>query len=355
MATTAPSLGYGERDKADINDVNVWMGQQPWYRELLASFGQSPDNVHLSDSQKQQVIRAAQANGIVVDEGGNGQEVDDSGNFRAKGHKLRNTMIVAGIAAAALGTLGAAGVLGGAAGAGGAASGGTAAAGSVLPSTVIGTGAATLPAVAASGAVPAALGVGGATAAAVPGVLSKVGGLLGKGSVADTLGLAGKGISGALQSAGQTQLQNNELTANAAQINQRAEEARQAALENLSGQEREQRASDLTNLARQSFVTSGRASPFNPSGAPVQSASYLQGLSDIEKQALARLKEGPMYDPTKIAPKAVTPYTPNTSQSTLQKVGNIAAPVLTATSAFLTPKPAPLSVADALAPYLRYL
>lgn len=128
-----PNLGYGQRAEAPINAVNSWMRGQPWYQSLLASWGQTPTNVHLSDWQKQQLIRAAQANGVVVDEGHDGQQLDDAGNFQAKGHGLRNTLIVAGVAAAALATMGAAGVFAGggaAAGGGASAAGGAAAAGS---------------------------------------------------------------------------------------------------------------------------------------------------------------------------------------------------------------------------------
>lgn len=120
---TTPALGYGQRGDAPIDQVNIWMRSTPWYQSLIKSFGQQPNNVHLNDQQKQQVIRAAQANGVVVDEGGNGQEIDDSGNFQAKSHTLRNTLTVAGIAAAAIATMGAAGVFGGAAAAGSGAAG----------------------------------------------------------------------------------------------------------------------------------------------------------------------------------------------------------------------------------------
>jgi hypothetical protein len=64
-----PNLGYGNQTEATIDQVNRYMRAAPWYRDLLRSFGQDPNNVHLSDGQKQQVLRAAQANGIVVDEG----------------------------------------------------------------------------------------------------------------------------------------------------------------------------------------------------------------------------------------------------------------------------------------------
>src|SRR5882757_1053351 len=136
MADPVPQLGYGQRSEQPINTVNQYKNQQPWFQSLIRSFGQDPNNIHLNDAQKQAVIRAAQANGIVVDEGNNGQEVDDSGNFRAKGHGLRNTLLVAGLAAAALGTVGLAGAFApAAAGAGAAETAGTAAGGGLLAST----------------------------------------------------------------------------------------------------------------------------------------------------------------------------------------------------------------------------
>jgi hypothetical protein len=107
MAT--PNLGYENRASTSIDTFNKWFRAQPQYYAKLAEMGQDPNNVHLSDSQKQQMVRLAQSLGAVVDEGGNGQEVDESGNFRATGHKLRNGLIVAGIAGAALLTAGLAG------------------------------------------------------------------------------------------------------------------------------------------------------------------------------------------------------------------------------------------------------
>lgn len=176
-----PNLGYGTRGEAPINSVNQWMRSQPWYQQLITSFGQNPNNVHLNDDQKQQVIRAAQANGVVVDEGHDGQQIDDSGNFEAKGHGLRNTLIVAGIAGAALLTAGAAGMFGGAAlgageGAAGAGAGAAADAGMFGP-LAAGYGAATTTA-----AAPAGIAATGGAAAAAGGA-----GAAGGGKVAATL------------------------------------------------------------------------------------------------------------------------------------------------------------------------
>jgi hypothetical protein len=188
MPTPTPSLGYGQRGEASIDAVNRYMRSAPWYQALLQSFGQNPANVHLTDAQKQQVIRAAQAHGIIVDEGHNGQEVDDSGNFHAKSHALRNTLVVAGIAGAALLTAGAAGVFGGAAAGSGAAAGalpagvtleGTAA-GLGGASTAVGGGALASTAVPATGALATgatglAAGAGGAGAASAAGAAGAMG------------------------------------------------------------------------------------------------------------------------------------------------------------------------------------
>lgn len=164
---TPPSLGYGQRGEAPINTVNVWMRSQPWYQDLLRSFGQDPNNVHLNDSQKQSVIQAAQAHGVVVDEGHNGQTVDDSGNFQAKSHALRNTLIVAGIAAASIATMGAAGVFGGGALAAGEGAGAATGAGASAAGASAGLGAIEGGAYGLSDAALAGLGTGamGSTAA----------------------------------------------------------------------------------------------------------------------------------------------------------------------------------------------
>lgn len=93
--TPPPQLGYGKPKEATIDQVNQWMRSQPWWAELRGAPG-----TKMTDSQKRQIMKAAQANGVVVDEGD--MEIDTAGNLNPKGHKLRNTLIVAGIAAAAI-------------------------------------------------------------------------------------------------------------------------------------------------------------------------------------------------------------------------------------------------------------
>jgi hypothetical protein len=193
MPTTPnPQLGYGQPTEVGIDKVNIWMRSQPWYQDLLRSWHQDPSNVHLNDSQKQQIVRQAQANGVVVDEGH--MEVDPSGNFNPIGHKLRNTLIVAGIAAATIATMGAAGAFSGAAAAGSAgagAGGGAAAAGAggTLGSTVIGAG--FVPGIAGGTGLAAGAGAGAATAAGTGGALATAGHFLGSQAGASVLGTAG--------------------------------------------------------------------------------------------------------------------------------------------------------------------
>lgn len=196
-ALAQPSLGYGNRSEVDLNVVNQWMRAQPWYLSLLKSFGQNPASVHLSDYQKQAVIKAAQANGVVVDEGGNGQEVDESGNFKAKSHAVRNTLLVAGIAAAALATAGAAGAFGGAAAGGGSAAGastGAAAASAAAPTVAAGAGAAT----AGAGAAGVSAWLKPLLSVGVPVVGSLVGAKMANDANKDASALQAKGYADAL-------------------------------------------------------------------------------------------------------------------------------------------------------------
>src|SRR6266478_5769244 len=99
MANQTQNVGKGSSE-ADIDHVNIWMRAQPWYQDQMKQWGQDPGHPHLNDKQAKQIMRLAQANGVVVDEGHD--EVDKGGNFDKKGHALRNTLIVAGIAAATI-------------------------------------------------------------------------------------------------------------------------------------------------------------------------------------------------------------------------------------------------------------
>jgi hypothetical protein len=201
----------GGNSEATIDQANIAMRSMPWYQEQMRSWAQDPGHPTLTSWQSDQIRRLAQANGFVVDEGN--IEVDNHGNFNPKGHKLRNTMIVIGIAAATVATLGAAGVFaagaaGAGAGAGGAAAGGAGAAGAAGGGGLL---AATTTVPLATGTIAGGTGLGaaglaGAGAAGAAGT----GGLLAStttvplatGTVAGGTGLAGAGAGAAALPAG---------------------------------------------------------------------------------------------------------------------------------------------------------
>lgn len=157
---TFPSVSGGDSE-VSINQANQWMRSQPWYQSFLAAYRQDPNAVRLTESQRQQLVRTAQANGMVIDEGA--IEMDPSGNFNPRGHKMRNALIGLGVAGAAALTGGAAlGAFGGAgAGAGAGGLSGLAGASYVVPSAALGAGG-------GIGGTAAALGAAGA-AGAIPG------------------------------------------------------------------------------------------------------------------------------------------------------------------------------------------
>ncbi len=429
MADT-PNLAKGETE-VQIDQFNIWLRGTPQYQSLLKSWGQDPGHPHdLSDSQKTQIVRVAQGLGAKVDE--SNEEVDDNGNFRNQGHKLRNTLIVAGIAAATIATMGAAGVFAGAAGAGagageaagaaaglggveagatagigeavasgalaggaGAGLGGAAAAGGAALGGVEAGATAGLDASVAGGSLAggAGAGLGGASGAAgaagglaplassatVPTATGTVaGGTGGVGSSAagtlaasdgsslasagsaaaggasslsklgSLLGGAGSAVGNATTAAGNNALDQEKLglTANAQNITGQAEFENE--LMNRSKTEASQRQGSLADIYRQSYSTSDAAGtgpkvgPNNKAGSPVYSPAYLKALSDLESQGATKLSKTATYDTN--AMPALTPYTPvnpanvqgatNTSPSTLQKVGNYAAPALTIADAF---------------------
>jgi hypothetical protein len=105
-----------KQTETTLDNANVAMRTMPWYQDMLRSMGQTPNNVQLDDNQRKQVLVAARAHGFDVSN--KGMQIDASGNIDKRGHALRNTLIVAGIAGATIATMGAAGVFAAGAGAG---------------------------------------------------------------------------------------------------------------------------------------------------------------------------------------------------------------------------------------------
>lgn len=138
MAYTGPALG-DRGSETDINTANQWMRSQPWYLEFLKSQGQDPAAVRLSDSQRQRLGALMVQHGLPLPEK---NEIDQAGNINPRGHKLRNFLIGAGIAGAAVtGGLAAPALFGGAGvGAGAGAGAGVGSFGSMLLGAAVPTG-----------------------------------------------------------------------------------------------------------------------------------------------------------------------------------------------------------------------
>ncbi len=194
MADTMPRV-WGGDSETSIDQANQWMRAQPWYQQQMQAWGQDPGHPTLNKAQSKQIVRLAQANGAVVDEGH--IEVDDHGNFNPIGHKLRNGLIIAGLAAGGIlaapaiaGALGASAAGGAGAGAAGAGAGaaGAGAAGAAIPAL---EGGATLAANLGGAGALGALGSGAATAAALGGGATLASNLGGAGALSSGAGTAG--------------------------------------------------------------------------------------------------------------------------------------------------------------------
>lgn len=292
-------------NEADINATNVWMRSQPWYQQLLTKFNQDPNNVHLTSIESRQILDAAKANGVNVNEGN--IEVDPSGNFNPKGHKLRNGLIAAALGGGA--AFAAPAVLG----AFGAAGGGSAAAGST----------------AALGPVAAA---GGTTAAAVPGALAGVGGSTGvlgtAGSVLsrfanpNVLGAVGKAVGAATE----TQAQNR---GNALEAQYRHD------LVDLQGRQ-DNRAGEtdaMKKLAQANYIQHW-TQPTRPANLPTYgfapqapSDAQVSASKLLEQEMLRRLGPGGSF--------TATDPSQYTSPSGSERVGNYVGPALSIGSLLL--------------------
>lgn len=180
MATGLPP-GIGNPQQA--LQATAFMRQQPWYQQLLRSWGVDPNQTDpngnplqkLSDSQQNQLLQTAQNQGIGISP--DSYHIDENGQIAHNdSHVLRNILLGAGAGGLALTGIGAAGIgpLAGLFGGAGAAGAG---AGAALPAA---TGAGSLSAT--SLGLPAAAGLGTAGGAGGSMSLSGIlGGLLGGG------------------------------------------------------------------------------------------------------------------------------------------------------------------------------
>lgn len=334
--------------EASIDQVNQWMRQQPWYQQQMVAWGQDPGSPTLTKQQSQQILKMAQAQGVQVDQGD--VEIDNHGNFNPKGNKLRNTLIVGGLAAAALtggaalgafgGGTAATGAAGTAAGLGGVEAGAAAGLSPFVASGALGMSA--LPALGAGGTAAGIAGLSGGIGEAIE-TMDVFGTDPGGGSIGSFLdkigpGLraAGQGIGAATTASGGNRLTQERIALDANAQNITGSNAFENAMMRRAATEADQRNQALKNVYRASYAKNPRVSPFNPAGGPKFSPEYLAALAALEGQGGAELGKAPQYNVSGMKP--VTPYKPidirdvqgatGTKKGTLESIGDWLSPSL---------------------------
>lgn len=164
MATPLPP-GIGNSQQAA--QATGFIREQPWYLDVLQRWGKDPNaQLNLSDQQEEQLAALAQQHGIGMNS--RYDEIGPNGDIVEGHHKLKKSLIAAGIGGLALTGFGAAGIgpLAGAMGGGVAAGAGGAAAASIP--TTMGIGSATALGLPVTAGLGTAGAVGAGVAAALP-------------------------------------------------------------------------------------------------------------------------------------------------------------------------------------------
>jgi hypothetical protein len=294
-----------------INQFNLKIRTSPWYQEWFASKGLDPNKVQLDKKQREEL------KGLVEQQTGfkfpGDMKIDPAGNLNEKGGwaGLPTGVKIALIAAAAVGTAGAAGAVGGPAAVANAVPGVSGSLAPVLPAT---------PAALAGGS-GALAGIGGATGAGLS-TMDRIGSLIKP---------AAGAVAGATEAAAQRQAlgAQQQLQANAQDIS--GEANFQSQQQSMAELEAKQQELARKNLYRASVAKSPSVSPENRAGAPTFSPEMLEGLTNLEKQALLRTAEEPQYTTSKMRkPRDYQPLDVEamSKPSTMQTIGNWLAPGL---------------------------
>lgn len=314
MAAKVASQKMGEKE---INLLNQEMRSQPWYQQWFQSKGLDQNRVKLTEDQRDELTMLAAQHGMEL---GDRMKFDAAGNINQKGGFAgMPTWAKVAIAAAAVagtgGALGAAGV-------------------GPMAGMMGGTSGAA-PGLAASVAAPAATEAGILGGAGVLGTAGTVSSATGTGlSTMDRVGAlmrgGSKAVGSATEAAAQRQLAADQMGLQANAQNIQGENAFQSQQNSMAQLEAQQQEQARKNLYRASVMKNPTVSPENRSGAPTFSAEMLEGMTNLEKQALLRTAEESQYTTGKMRkPREYTPYSPTIgTPSTMQKVGNWLAPAL---------------------------
>jgi hypothetical protein len=328
-----------------INTFNATIRNTDWYQDWFAQRGLNPNKVQLTKDQRNELKAIVEQNTGFQFPGD--MKIDPAGNLNEKGGwaglpKGVKLAIIAGAAVASGGVLGAfGGAAGGGAGASGTGAGLTAAAGAPTAASTgmglgmgsggfLGMGGGTL------GAVSAAAG-GGSTLNTVNKIARKVTGGSDSegGSTMDRIGELMRAGAGAVGAAGEAAAQrrdsrnddlvrarNQDISAESNFQDQQLEQAKMEAVQRDEARKALYRASVMKNPTT--------SSEYRGPGLQV-SPEMMEGLSNLEKQALSRTAEGPMYNTSQMRkPRDFAPLelTATPQPSTMETISNWAAPGL---------------------------
>lgn len=275
--------GYDPALSADIQQLPSY---QAWVQSLQrpGATGQGVGGT----AEWKALIADLKQQGIAIPE----NEVLDSqtGTVRGKTWTERHP-VLAGILTTA-GFAGGGAALGAVLGGGAAAS--AAGAGALGPTTPASMAATDIAAAGGSGTM-----LGGAT---VPAALGGSGAMPAVGSTLGTIGKIaniGRDVGGAISNASSAAGANRRTDA---QIGQNAQGTYENALLGRAALEGTQRKDALKDIYRSSFYRNEKPGPYDTKGLPQVSPEYLDSLSSLEKQGLARLKADPTYDASKFKP-----------------------------------------------------
>lgn len=332
MATNPYPAGIGNDQQA--MQATAAMRQEPWYAQLLQSWGIDPNDVDsngnnrtkLSDDQRTKLMETAIAKGIGFNHKYDG--IDENGQIIEEHHKLRNGLIAAAIGGAAATGLGAAGIgpLSGMFGAGASAAGAGAAASPFAAAIPATEGIASATAL----GLPVTAGLG--TAGAAAGAAGTVGTLGTLGKIAGLLPGVGQSIGAATQAAGQNNLNQEELALKANDSNitgTRTDVVNQTDIAKANAQMAARR---LRNQFALGVAQAPPVGPMGTKGGLAYSPAFLDALAAETRNAPAPLASPPPYTPINI--KDVQGAT-NTAPGTLQKIGDWLAPGATIASKIL--------------------
>jgi hypothetical protein len=317
-----------------INEFNLKIRTSPWYQEWFRAKGLNPNKVQLTKDQRNELKAVVEQNTDFKFPGD--MKIDPAGNLNEKGGwaGLPTGVKLALIAAAAVGTAGAAGAFGGAAGvgAGGTGSGLSAAStGAAFQGASPLLGAGTLAGGGSTLGTVASVAGGGSTLGKI--AKTALGGGEG-GSTMDRIGELMRAGAGAVGAAGEAAAQRrdsrNDDLYRARQSDVGAESNFQNQQLDQAKMEAAQRDEARKALYRASVMKNPTfSSEYRGPGLQV-SPEMMEGLSNLEKQALQRTADAPMYNtsqmrkPRDFAPLELTTQAP----STMETISNWAGPGL---------------------------